>query len=374
MPRKGDPVIIADGIYKYDNGYRVTSKVHGKQLEQWYAPDSDEDQLKLIRATWIIDRKKGEKKTSAKSFQKAVTDYLKTFPKGTRRRDNAERDLGAWLPRFKTHETHKITSQAIREQLALWQPDYAASTLNHRRQELKNLFTFLNGKAGANPVRDVPKVKERYDDARGQAPDVIEAVLAQMRPSLSRIRLRVWWETAIPPSQQARLTRSGFKAHEKTQAVQPRRKGAGVPGKVLPLSARAVDALTDFYAAKLEGIAPSTSTIYRAFRLAVGKAKAQWPGRWPAPENLSPKDLRHSRLTEAYKHSKDLNAVAELGMHADLSTTQRYVRAVASHTARAAITLMESASQNVPSGTAGTSKNGRKFTRGRARPHRGKTR
>ena len=274
---------VVTGIFRDVYGYALITKVRGVQLEQRWAPESDLDSLIAVRANWIVERKKGAPPVRH-SFQRAARDYLATIPPKTRRHDDAARQLAAWLPAFKDCDVSTITAQLIRAHMATWRK--AASTVNHRRQELKNLFTFLNGKAGANPVRDVPKAKERYDDARGQSPALIAAILAELPENQSKRCLEVWWETALPPSQQARLTRSTFHPKEKTIYAQPRRKGDGVPGRMLPLTANGVRALTAFFAYGLEGKPVSTSTIHRDFTAAVEKAKAKWPGRWPAPANL----------------------------------------------------------------------------------------
>lgn len=52
-------------------------------------------------------------------------------------------------------------------------------------------------------------------------------------------------------------------------------------------------------------------------------------------------DLQHSFLTGAYRRRRDLRAVAELALHSDLRTTQRYAEAAVSETARKAIEQMD---------------------------------
>lgn len=46
-------------------------------------------------------------------------------------------------------------------------------------------------------------------------------------------------------------------------------------------------------------------------------------------------------LTYAYERTRDLRAVAELGLHADLKTTQRYTEASVTETARKAVSLLK---------------------------------
>jgi integrase len=349
MGRIGKGVPVAEGIWRYKNGYRVQTKVHGDQKERWYSEDSDPNNLVYERARWAKERRKDEPAPPTHGFPKAVADYLTTFVPDSRRYQDADRQLSAWLPAFRKLDVTEITSQAIRAQLATWQAeDYAPSTLNHRRQELKNLFTYLYGKSGSNPVRDVPKIKETYDDARGQLPALVEAIFAEMEDSDTKLRLRVIWETSLPHADIVRLKRSQFHPKQKTIYVGDRHKGAGVKGSVMSLTSAGVDALTAFFDAGLEGLAFSRHSMRKSFLLAVGKAKAKWIGVWPAPENLRPYDLRHSRLTEALRHSKNLQGVQRLGRHKRLETTMRYVRALESESTKNVIDAMEGSRRKVP--------------------------
>lgn len=350
----------ATGIFQDAYGYAVVLKVNGQQKETRFTPDTNLDKLIAWRANQKVTRT-GKATTDRRyTLKKAAADYLKTIPKGTPRHQNATSNLGAWLPAFGATLPDDLTSGLIRQQMATWRQK--PSTTNHRRQELKNLYTFLNGKAGANPVRDVPRRPERYDDARGIAPELVEWILSHMELSATRLRLMVIWQTGLPHTQVAQLTRRHFNPVKKTLFATARRKGGGVASKTLPLTADAVTVLKALFAAKAEGPF-SRSAMHKSFRLAVQTAKAAWletHDDWPVPEDFHPYDLRHSRLTEAMRRSKNIHGVAELAMHAHISTTQRYVRAVASESSRSVVDAMESASFLVPAGGVKTRKNRRK--------------
>lgn len=357
---RGKRTRLATGIYRDAFGIAVITKVNGAQQERRYAEDSDLDKLIAIRANWIVERK-GEPAEPTAPFWDACTEYLKTIPKDTKRHANAYNDLHCWRETFHGLDVRDITAAVIRQTLAGWSADFQPSTLNKRRQELKNLFDFLGG---ANPVGAVPKHIERHDDARGQRPDLVEAVLAEFTPTNETgIRVRVMWETSLAPIDLLRIEHARFRPRERTIYIPERRKGAGAPALTMSLTRAAVASLKVFFAAGLEGKTFSSGTMWRDFQKAVEKAKAKWKGVWPAPANFSPKDLRHSRLTEALRRSENLQGVRQLARHKRIETTMRYVRALETDALRDVTAAMESAIRRVPSKNVKTRQNGRKRTR-----------
>lgn len=355
---------IATGIYKDDAGIAVVTKVHGVQLERRFSLDSNLHKLIAFRANWIAERQTEPREPIA-PYWEACEQYLKTIPEdadGSKRKTNAYNDLHCWRQTFHGLNVNEITAAQIREQLATWQADYQPSTLNKRRQELHHLFKFLNGRSGANPVREVPKLKERYDDARGQAPELVEAVMAQITAPQTRTFLRAQWETSLPPVDLTRLTEATFRPQQRTIHVPARQKGAGAPAVTMTLTKAAVKALAAFFAAGLEGKRISTGTLYRDFTDAVERAKATWEGTWPAPPNFRPTDLRHSRLTEALRRSNNLQGVQQLGRHKRIETTMRYLRALESESMRDVVRAMDGAIRSVPSGDVKTRQNRPKRT------------
>lgn len=361
MGRIGKGVPVAEGIWRYKNGYRVQTKVHGVQKERWYSEDSDPLNLPYERAKWEKERREGEPLLAKRALQHVVRDYLQTIPEDTRRHEDADRQLAPWTKAMGADDINTITAQAIREHLATWRAEgYAASTLNHWRQELKNVFTYLNGKSGANPLRDVPKFREVYEDARGQDPAVVEAIFAEMDDSDTKRFLRVIWETSLPHVDVTRLLESRFDATRRTIGLGDRQKGAGVKGVIMSLTAAGAAALQAFFQAGLQGWQPSNGSMNKSFKLAVTKAKDRWIGVWPAPENLHPYDLRHSRLTEALRRSKNLQGVQKLARHKRLETTMRYVRALESESMKSVVTAMDRSRRKVPAASAKNAKNARK--------------
>lgn len=341
---RGKRTRVATGVYRDAYGYAITSKVHGEQKERRYAPESDLDRLIAARANWIVERKSGETPEPKTPYWDAAKAYLKTLPENTKRYQNATNDLHCWRPTFHGLHIRAITAAMIQQQLATWQPQFKPSTLNKRRQELKNLFDFLGG---SNPLATVPKLRERYDDARGVAPAIVEAVFAEMRETQTKICLRVMYETSLPPVDLTRIREASFLPRKKTIYVPERQKGAGAPALTMTLTTAGVAALKAFFAAGLEGKTFSSGTMWRDFSAAIAKARAAWKGVWPAPANFHPYDLRHSRLTEALRRSKNLQGVQQLARHKRIETTMRYLRALESESLRAVTQSMESA---IPSG------------------------
>lgn len=334
------------GISKDGTGYRITAKVSGEQYERRVkGHTADLDQLATLRASWIEQLKSTGSRAKAGTLTAAIQQHVSTLPMNTARRNNAEWNLEPWKALYGDRTMKEITSVLIRRTLSTWQADgYAHSTINHRRQELSNVFTTLNGRSGANPVRDTARLPEVYDEPRGFPQVIVRLILKHIPDGPHKRRLRVLATTGLPPAQIVRLQRHDFNAKAATLFVRPRRKGAGVKGKTLPLTARAVSALRDYFALELKGW--SQVRTREKFQAGVDAAKAVWEvcrpdDPWPAPPDLVVYDLRHAFLTYAYLTTRDLRAVAELGIHADLKTTQRYAEGAVTETARKAVALLK---------------------------------
>lgn len=338
----------AVGISRDGTGYRITAKVNGEQFEKRAkaTDDLDADLARLVplRASWIEQLRHSGRRAKAGTLTAAIRQHVSTYPAKSARRNNAEWNLEPWKLLHGDKPIKEITSVLIARTLSSWRADgYAASTINHRRQELSNLFTTM-GRSGANPVRDTSRIPEVYDEPRGFPQVIVRLILKKIPDGPHKRRLRVLATTGLPPAQIVRLQRHDFNERARTLFVRPRRKGAGVKGKTLPLTQRAVSALRDYFAAHLTGW--SQVRTREAFKAGVDAALSVWaecrPDHpWPAPPDLVVYDLRHAFLTYAYEKTRDLRAVAELGLHADLKTTQRYTEAGVTETARKAVAQLK---------------------------------
>ena len=349
MSPRGRRVRLDTGIWQDDIGFSITAKIGGEQREKRAKVQPTQAQ----RQAWIEELTEKLPTATTGTLAGDIIDYLTTLPAKSQRKEGARDNLQPWRDLFGERKRKDITSMDIRAALSRWATEPQAgrprpcqpSTLNHRRQELSNVYTALNGRAGANPVRDVPRLRERRNEPRGIPPAIVRLILDELPPGKTKLRLEVIAATGLPHIQVGRLQARDFSKDKRTLFVSPRRKGDGHPGVTLPLTKDATKALTAFFRGKAEGKF-SNSSVWKIFGHAVEAARKKWKkanrGKpWPAPENLRPYDLRHSYLTEAYRVTRDLRAVAELALHSDLRTTQRYAEAAVSETARRAIDQMD---------------------------------
>ena len=319
MPR-GTRTRIATGIFRDAIGVAVIVSVNGKPHEYRRPHDSDIAALIKERTTLKqagrLDVEREE--ATADTLRADAATYLATLT--GRHKADADDILTHWVTAFGDRHRDAITAVDVRQQLAAW--GKAPSTLNHRRQVLSSLYKSLNGANGYNPVREVPKVRERYDTPRSLSYSVITAILDQMGPTQSRARFAVMAYTGLPQAQMAQLTPADVDLKAKTVRVSPRRKGKGSPGRTLPLSHQAVQAFKDFAAADCWGDF-SRSSMAKAFRNAVRNARAT---RKDIPASIRAYDLRHSFLTELYRRTGDIHAVSHLALHSTPAQTARYAQ------------------------------------------------
>jgi integrase len=343
MGHRGKRVRRATGIYSDAYGFAIVLRVGGKQYERRYTPDSNLDRLKRARDDWRVELEQAHPERLHGTLAADVAAYLETLPAGPRAAQ--ARLLRHWVAALGSEPRHALTALQLRQTLARWQDKgAAASTLNHRRQALLNLYSALDGKHAHSPVKEVPRTPEPPAEARGIPVAVVTLILQQLEPSKTKARLLVMATTGLPQAQIARLQPRDVDLRHMTVFVTPRRKGGGVPGRTLPLSRAAVEAFKQFTAYQAWGDFARAS-VAASFKRAVTKAKRHWQQtvktRWPAPERLRPYDLRHAFLTEVYRRTGDLQAVAELALHANLSMTARYTRGAVSETAQRAVSKLD---------------------------------
>lgn len=325
--------VITKGVYADKFGVAIVVSVQGKPRE--FRSDADGRKYTIARGgpAWFRDERKRvlareqlkatRQAAAADTFAHDVRQYLKTIESATHRR-NAAGYLAHWEQAFGDLSRHEITALAVKARFA--QIDKAPSTKNHIRRELFVFFRTMNGIDGPNPAADLKAVQEHYPDARALSYDVIEKILAALQPSPSKARLLVMAYTGLPQSLIAKLRPSDLHLERAELSVRPRRKGAGVEGRQLPLSPAGVAALREFE--RLNAFGPfQNRQLVNTFAHGITKAGVT------VPEGTRPYDLRHSFLTEVYRQTGDLKAVSELGMHATLEQTARYAKGAVSERA-----------------------------------------
>lgn len=365
MARRGKRIRIAEGIYRDATGLagrvRVGSGTTQLAKEKRFPADTD---LKTIqrwqlttRATLMGDM---PLKADRGSLAHAVPVYLSTL--AGRRQKDARALLQHWIDALGTHPRGGITRAQVLAQLATWEnAGVAASTINHRLLELRNLYRELDAEdpSAYNPTLDIRKRREPESVPRAVPYDLIEAIIAYMpdkgrplkagetRPTISqtKARARVLAWTGLPPAQVMKIQPGDVDWQAKTLRVTPRRKGKGTKARIVPLLPEAIEALKWFFAAGATGHY-STSAFYKTWMTAqrrlVRAVKAAVKADGGDPDSIvlpriNPYSLRHSFGTEAMKRSSNLLGVQMLMLHARVSTTERYLKSALDESARAVI-------------------------------------
>lgn len=375
----GDKIRLATGIYQDKHG--ITIRVRGQDTKPRWP-------LGTPRATLIKARKALLDEAGAIIVRRGtladdVPLYLATLPadiktgiERRRRRSDAKRLLDRWLEATTTFEGRTvtfgqiprdaITSVMIKTQLAAWHSDgMAESTCDHHRRELGTLYNTLNGKEGFNPVRAVPKFNPTYDDPRGFDLAVMDLIIDAMpdrgkQPKGARrkegtyntvnqakIRIRCMRQAGIPPQTLKRVLPTHIDLKKKELQIRTRRKGAGAEGRVLPLSAKAVDAFRVFAKHKLFGWF-DTSSMNRSFTRAAKHYRDRWAEEHPdepcpVPVDLHAYDLRHCFLSDLYRRTRDKKIVVHLaGLAPGSEVADRYLQSAVDGVARAAVDAIDS--------------------------------
>lgn len=353
------------GIYKDRIGFQAqVNGGRGKGNSRRFKKGTD---LKVMKA-WQRRRlaelatAPAQKPASQRHTLRAdVPRFLATIPEGPQRK-GFDAVLAAWLATpLATMHRSDITALDVRTQLAKWgskggrsKTGFAASTLNHRLSALRTLYRTLDGADAPNPCDGIAKFKEPEDENRGVTFDLAELILSYIkdrggvhtpvRETKARIRLQVMLFTGLPPAQVMRIHRSHIDFDHGTLLTTPRRKGKGAPARRLPLLPRAVEVLRAFDRANCYGPF-STSPVRRAWEEAKRKVLETITEATSREliAGLRPYDLRHTFLSEVYRHSGDHRAARELGLHSDERTTNRYTGAAVSERAQKAVQALQAA-------------------------------
>lgn len=345
MPRKWRKKRFTN-IYEDNHGFEILLTRKGREKRKRYNrkdyPNPSLGFLKNERERFIKALTEAAAKTAPGTLRADAAAYLKTLP-ATRMTQVREAELKAWVTAWGDWRRDQLTPQIVRGQLSQWQTEgRAPSTLNHRRQALRSLYKALDGPSAPTPCDDVKKAVERRE-VRAVPRVAVLAILRRVQPNKTGARIKVIARTGFPHATIARIKPSDVDLKARTIHVTPRRKGAGTAARTIPLTHAAVRAFR--LMARAEAWGPfSTSSLHKAFRLAVTKAIEKWPkekGPWPAQPDIRPYDLRHAFGTELYRRTRDLRATAELLLHADMTMAARYAEAAVSATASAARDAMD---------------------------------
>ena len=259
-----------------------------------------------------------------------------------------EREIALWVAVLGHKRRDAITAVDVRTCRDRWlttprslddDRPVSGATVNKRLRALSNLYTVLDGKRAANPVRDVPEADEADAEPRALPYEAIQAILDQMPThrhgqwtknappadwtptgvSLARIRVRLMAYTGQEFATLIRLKPSDVDYDRGLLRLPSRKKGKGVAAAVVPLLPPAAEAFRELAALDAFGRF-NLRTVRHAFTRAA--AAAGYPG-------ARLKDLRHSLGTVAYDLTQSREVVMALLQHASLKTSQRYTLAAA---------------------------------------------
>lgn len=348
-PRKGGQRrTLAANIYEDDSGIWAIARVgKHRRKERKFARATS---LKTINAWLEAERSKMRRQKARVLAMRGtlagdIVAYLALLPAG-RAKDNTTWDLSAWLPLLGTKRRDKITLADLRGAVNHWiETKVPASTINHRRRSLAQLYEALDGEDEPNPVRQVKRVKEVLGEPTAYPMDALTALIDAMdearghqrkggtsfrltNKSRARLRLLLW--TGMPPASLRALSARRVARDQPNGRVwyPPRGKGAGAAAVLLPLFPEGAVSIDGWLKAGAWGTFSEASLRHALQRAAKTYAKREADaGRMsPVPETITVYHLRHSFLTWLYETTGDPYLVQLYGQHADLETTQRYTR------------------------------------------------
>lgn len=250
-----------------------------------------------------------------------IEEWIAIFGRTRRNRITAA-DIQAALHRMRT-EPRSVQIGKRTESRVL-----SASAVNKRRTALMHLFTVLDRNSAPNPVRDVPKFREPTPLPRGVSLTTLEKILAKMPKGKHYARALVMTHTGIPHALLKRITERDVDWRARTVWVSARRKGQGVPARLVPLSAQGAQAFRVMRHFKAFG-SFNNSRFCKMWHTARRAAKVA--------AHIRPYDLRHSFGSYAYARTGDLHAVQELLGHSSPLLTARYAMAAVPARLRAAV-------------------------------------
>ena len=367
---------LAPGIYQDAYGISVIASV-GTHPNRCTSPERRfplGTALPILTAAWH-----GEKQTLLEALQQRggrvtrgtlardVVEYFKTARLSPQRQQERTAQLQWWCvdQGFGARARATLTPTELQQAINTL-TDAAASTRNHYRTALSNVFTVLDGKNARNPFRDVPRDKEPEAARRDQPYELIQAILAHLRdrgtkgPSRAKAWLQVLAYAPVTSAQLALVRRGDVHWATGELSAPGRKKGGGTRAQRKTISPEALEAFRAFDAAgcwdaqgQVVAARWGRTARLKAFKLARDKAIAEL--RQTRPEldlsragEMLVKDLRHSFLTVTLRETGDLAATQLMADHLDPSTTLRYAQGAVSQVLQKAGAAVAAAFAKIP--------------------------
>lgn len=286
---------------------------------------------------WRPKRKYAHPETvspDATTFSEDVRDY--TFRDKVQRMPTCDercRHMDEWVAIFGHRARATIQPHEIQKALDRMRGHLSAGSVNKRRTALMDLWTTLDGKHQANPVKGTRAYEEPTPEPRAPAFLTVLQIIDAMPTKTDygkkcKARLQVLAWTGWPHKIIKQLEPSDLEHWKRGEAfVKRRKKGKGARARWLPLLPEAVHALLEFHKADAYGYF-SNSSLHT--RVAATCDRLELP-------HLRPYDLRHFFLTLVAITTRDERAVMELGMISTLKTARRYTEAATDPRVNAAL-------------------------------------
>jgi integrase len=333
MPRR------LKNIRPWKGGWQAYTEIRGKTKAKSFPLTTPVEEMR----TWIKQQRDAQLtvKATSGSFAADVKDSLTrvtalvTYRQRTKQLAMWVTALGADRPR------RTITTAEIDRVLQGWLLDgLAPGTVRKRRMVLLSMWNRLDGKEAPNPVRASVCPREPKPEARGLSYDVIQRLLEVMPPSTGKLRIAVLAWTGLPPGLLGKVQPADLQLENRTVRVRPRRKGAGVEARTLPLLEQAVEAFRAFDQAQAYG-PYSIPSLNQVFVRACRRTR-------PIVAGVSLYDLRHSFGMMLYRVTKDLATVARFLMLANVAMAARYAAGAMQDVDRAAADLAGKSLSHIP--------------------------
>ena len=208
----------------------------------------------------------------------------------------------------------------------------SSKSLQRELSAMRSFYLFLmkTGQVDNNPAQPVKAPKQARKLPKTLDVDQVSALLDAGASSVLEIRdvamFELFYSSGLRLNELSSLNLTDIDLPDKQLTVT---KGKGGKSRVLPIGAKAVDALQQWFKVR-----PSVNDTDNAvFTSAKGKRIGnrniqlrlqQWCLKKGIPELVHPHMLRHSFATHILETSQDLRAVQELLGHENISTTQIY--------------------------------------------------
>jgi integrase len=289
---------------------------------------------------WRMRRKlnlQEDQDDSRTTFAEDAWDYLRRDKVDKMpTKDERHRHIGEWVALFGRRHRADIKPHEIQKALDGMRARMSAGSVNKRRTALMDLWTTLDGRHQANPVKAAPAYLEPHPEPRAPSLanvlDVIDAMQDRTdygKKCKARLQVIAW--TGLPHAMIKQLEETDYPHWLKgTAFIKRRDKGKGAPPRWLPLLPEGIAALKAFHKADAYGHF-SNSSFYRRVKDACKRAGVP---------RIRPYDMRHFFLTMVAVLTGDDRAVMQLGLISTPSIAKRYTEAATDPRTRAAVAQM----------------------------------